>query len=522
LDSIAPDLTFPSQDDLSCSLAGPTGVAQRLAAALDQRRLLVGVVFLAIFAMDLVRPTDIDLWWHLATGALIARTGAVPVADPFSFTALGRPWVLHEWLWELGLYWLVRLGGYRLAVLISAAIITSAFAILYRLLRQLGANEIVSIVLVVWAAVLAEGTMGVRPRELTHLFLAVYLSQLILSFQDEHPDGHEGQPRRLWALPPVMAIWVNVHGPYILGLVVLGAFCVVEGASWRLGRTRLPRHLLVVALATLAATAVNPRGLAMLAYPFSYYLDGDNPSFNTVTEFQSPSFHDPFYLLFAASLVAFMVLGPPRGRIGVVGMLLVVVFAVQALVSYRNVAGYALVATPVLALRLREGFGWARELPALVSTPRRVAINWLILAGVVGLAIWSSHLPLVAQRLQLGEAPSSADLPVAGVGYIDATNRPGPIFNEQKWGGYLIDRWFPRRPVFADGRVDMYGTALIGEYLDVVTARPDWKQVLDHYGVRTILIERDSALSTLLLADGGWDRVFQGPVEDVYVRRDHR
>src|SRR6476661_63756 len=122
---------------------------------LDQRRLVVTVLFLIIFAFDFVSATDIDLWWHLKTGELIAATGSVPVVDPYSYTAAGRSWVAHEWLWELGLFRLDQIGGYRLAVVASALIVTLTFALLYRLLRRLGVNELVSTALVLWVAVLA-------------------------------------------------------------------------------------------------------------------------------------------------------------------------------------------------------------------------------------------------------------------------------------------------------------------------------------------------------------------------------
>ena len=91
---------------------------------MSHRTLLVLVVFLSIFTYDLARPTDIDFWWHLRTGQLIAETGAVPRVDSFSFTAAGRPWVAHEWLWELGVFHLYRLGGFRAAVLLSGLIVT--------------------------------------------------------------------------------------------------------------------------------------------------------------------------------------------------------------------------------------------------------------------------------------------------------------------------------------------------------------------------------------------------------------
>src|SRR5262245_19532428 len=157
--------------------AGPMWHRRR-GGSMSHRTLLVVVVFVSIFTYDLFRPTDIDFWWHLRTGQLIAESGAVPRTDPFSFTAAGRPWVAHEWLWELGAFHLYRLGGYRAAVLLSAIIVTLAYVILYRLLRHLGANEIAAAGLVLWAAFLGLPNLGARPREFTFLFFAFFLDLL--------------------------------------------------------------------------------------------------------------------------------------------------------------------------------------------------------------------------------------------------------------------------------------------------------------------------------------------------------
>ena len=59
---------------------------------MTHRRLLIVVVFLVIFSFDLAHTTGIDFWWHLKTGELIVASGSIPRADPFSHTALGRPW----------------------------------------------------------------------------------------------------------------------------------------------------------------------------------------------------------------------------------------------------------------------------------------------------------------------------------------------------------------------------------------------------------------------------------------------
>ena len=482
---------------------------------LNQRRLLVWIIVLVIFAIDFVRPTDIDLWWHLKTGELIAQTGTVPLVDPFSYTALGRPWVAHEWLWELGLFTVNRLGGYRLAVVASGLIVTLTYVLLYRLLRQLGVNELVSTSVVVWAVALAVPSIGVRPRELSFLFLAFYLSQLWIY--------RLGTVGNLWSLPIVMAVWVNVHGLFIFGLALLVLFGVGDVLSWLFTRGKPPRHLALVGVATFAVTALNPQGPKMLLYPVGYFLGSDNPSFNTVSEFQSPSFHDPFYLVFAVGLLLLMVLGVSRNRLVDGNTLPVLVFALLALVSERNAPNFALIAAPVLATNLRDRFVWARDLRPLRTSGPKVALNWVLLVGLLGIGAWYSRSANGAQRVQLGLTPLTAGLPVEGARYIEQQQLSGPVFNNQGWGGYLIYKWYPdpARRVFIDGRVDMYGKTIVDDYLDVAGIRPGWRKPLDTYGVQTVLTEKDSPLSTLLLADGGWERVFHGDVEDVFARRPH-
>src|SRR4051794_15410178 len=100
------------------------------------RQLMVVTLFLVIFSFGLARETDIDFWWHFRTGELIARTSEIPRTDPFSFTVQGRPWVVHEWLWELTAYHLCQHGGYVVAVVLSATLITLTYWILYSLLRR--------------------------------------------------------------------------------------------------------------------------------------------------------------------------------------------------------------------------------------------------------------------------------------------------------------------------------------------------------------------------------------------------
>ena len=473
------------------------------------RRLLVLFVFLEIFLFGVSRETDIDFWWHLRTGEMIAQTGAVPRVDPFSFTAAGRPWVVHEWLWELLAYALYSRGGYRLLALLSATVVTVTYGIVYRLLRRLGANELVSAVLTLWAAALALPDMGVRPREWTQLFFAVYLSQLLLY--------RVGCVRSLWMLPLIMVIWVNLHGAFVLGLALFGIVAIGETWQGVRGGGGVPRQLWATFAATAAATAVNPRGPLMLLYPFGYYFHGDNPSFQLVSEFQSPNFHDPLVALFLGGIVLLMLVGTwTQGR--VIDAMLATVFLVLALMSARQVSVWALVCAPLLAQRLSTRFAWARSVRQVPVSTRRRVLDGAILGVLLIAAMGFVSRPPMSDKLQAGPEPRAAALPVAGAQFVVDHDLPGPVFNDQAWGGYLIYRWYPSRRVFIDGRIDMYGPDIVRDYVTVAAAKPGWRDVLERYAVRTVLVGHDSALSVLLGTDPQWRRVFQGEVEDLFVQ----
>ena len=98
------------------------GLLRRFTSALVLRCLL----FVSIFSLAALPPLDPDLWWHLANGRLIASTASIPHVDLYSFSAAGQPWVMHEWLADLGMYGLYQLGGLPLLVAVSALLVTGA------------------------------------------------------------------------------------------------------------------------------------------------------------------------------------------------------------------------------------------------------------------------------------------------------------------------------------------------------------------------------------------------------------
>src|SRR5579862_4167791 len=98
------------------------------------RHLTVGLLFGAIAVFACLMPAQGDTYWHLRAGQEIWRTLHVPLDEHYSYTADGRFWPDHEWLWQALSYGLYRVGGMRLLVVGGAAFVMGAVAILYRLM----------------------------------------------------------------------------------------------------------------------------------------------------------------------------------------------------------------------------------------------------------------------------------------------------------------------------------------------------------------------------------------------------
>jgi hypothetical protein len=96
---------------------------------LTTRQLFFILLFIGLFLMTLRPVIDPDFWWHLRTGQLIAQSHAIPHTDTYSFTNIGKPWIAQEWLSELFMYGLYRLGSYGLLIFVFSLTITAAFFI---------------------------------------------------------------------------------------------------------------------------------------------------------------------------------------------------------------------------------------------------------------------------------------------------------------------------------------------------------------------------------------------------------
>ncbi|MCA9920484.1 MAG: hypothetical protein KC445_21160, partial [Anaerolineales bacterium] len=173
---------------------------------LTTHRLLVIIVFVAIFTMAVRVPADTDTWWHLSSGQYIVENLTIPTTDPFSYTKFGQPWIDHGWLAQIFWYGLYSLGGWALVALALATLVTTAFWFVW---KQIEANVFIAALSMVLGAIVSSVVWAARPQMVTFLLVA------ITAYLLDRYKRHNG--RLLPWLPLIMILWVNIHGGYAIG-----------------------------------------------------------------------------------------------------------------------------------------------------------------------------------------------------------------------------------------------------------------------------------------------------------------
>lgn len=488
-------------------------VRARLAAALrefDTARLLLLLACIVLFTLSLYSSTDPDYWWHLRTGRLIIQERSVPTVDPFSYTAEGKRWVAHEWLGEVLIYGVQQAGGYAANLVLFTALAMASLLIAYRIALSFGVSRWVATGLFFWAGVISTPYWNVRPQVLSWLLLAVFLAVLV---------EHRGGRNRLWLLPPLMALWANLHLGYAFGLGVVGLYALAVLAERSIWKTGADVKWPLLALAgCVAATALTPNPLEVLVYPLDYVRPG-NFGVSFIAEWQSPNFHDRGHWALGLGILMFAAIGVFGRRRDLFLPGLALSFTWLALHAARNQPLFAVVFLVVTAAVMAERWQWAS---AAFSSGRSARERpWrnaaLGLAAIV-LAVAYVDGSSGNQLHRNAEAEGGIYYPKAGAEFIRTNYPEARIFNVYHWGGYLIYELYPRK-VFIDGRSDFYGDAILQSYNDVAMLRPNWQQVLDSYGVDLVLIQKDAPLSQgLAAAPDTWRLVFTGVREVIYVR----
>lgn len=482
---------------------------------------LADMLFLSIFlflclSMGQGLLSDGDTGYHIRAGEWILRNVSIPRFDIFSFHTPPIPWTAHEWLSEVVMALIHRWSGLTGIVVFFTFLLASTFYLLFLKIRDSGGNILIALFIVLLATAASQVHWLARP----HVF-SLLLFFLWHSILDEYRNG---TCNHLSMLPPMMLLWVNLHGGYLSGFLLLGIYIFgetpaifSEKGEIREAARRRGKVLAIVSLACLALACINPYGWRILFFPFK--LVSNKLIMDNVTEFLPPNFHElsPFKYLILL-LVALLALS--REKLRFTDILLLLVFLNMALYSVRYVPLFAIIASPILVRCANLLLGglrgrWAAQ---IAKKGRNIAaidgssggLHWPIAAGVV--VAWYAVTGAVHYEFD----PKTK--PVAAVRFLEKETLPGNMFCNDEFGDYVIYAAWPRYKVFFDGRSDMYGTERLKEYIKVTNFEEDWEKVLEKYRINWILFNTDSRFSRFLLERKDWSLIYRDTVASIFIR----
>lgn len=439
--------------------------------------------------------SDSDTFWQIAVGQWILDHHAVPRVDIYSFTKAGEPWISSSWLAQVLYAASYNLAGWTGPVVLAAGCIAATFALLtYILGRRVPAACAVAVAIA--ALMLSKGHFLARPHVLVLPVMLAWAYGLMSA-------SERGQAPSPWLLP-LIALWANLHGGFIFGLVLVGAFAL--DALWNVDRAQRRAVALrwtLFGIGALLACCATPYGwgsilaarkildLGELLHLIYEWMPAD---FSKLSAFELA-----ILALVAGALHGGVRLTPPRIALAL-GLLH------MALSHVRNVEIFALLLPVVVLAPVATHFALRPAWPdrAAIPAPVMVAIM-LLLGGWTWLL--AANAPIAVPASQ---APAAA---------VEALKAHGAkrVLNDLPFGGYLIWRQIP---VFVDGRAELYGEAFDMAFYRAMQLKDvnELLRMLDSWNIDAVLLTPHTPAVGLLDHIGGWRRAHSDGNAVLHVR----
>lgn len=461
---------------------------------------------------------DFDTWWHLAAGRWIATHHAIPSTDTLSHTVRDHAWINLQWGFDLILYGLHSLIG-PAGLTIAGAVVFAVTAVMLMRIITVNLSLPLASLVVLLALLTAQERVTLRPELASFLLLAAVL--LVL----EH--GRRRDERAWMLLVPLMMVWANIHS-----LFVIGAFAIICAMVGQM--TLPPRRLLLWGGLALASVVINPFGVKGVLFPLTLLsrIDGSNAVFQTVGEFASPfdatsvgvSVTAYKVMLVVGSVGILGALATDFKRLNWGGLLFVVGLAALSSSARRNIALFAIGATPFIGQCLGAVVNARPRLKLWVNAGSGLVAGAVSLTAVAvgGTVVSGAFYRYDNSPQEFGAAVIEGAFPERAAAFAKAAQLPGKLYNDMASGGYLTWSDPIGDGVFIDGRLEVYDTAFITDFVTAQTTPARWQANADRFGVQTAIVfhrfEPDRVLIGRLAQDKTWSLVYIDEVAAIFVR----
>ena len=495
---------------------------------------IADLIFVALLATLVFTPLSVKLLgdagigWHIRTGQLILANHAVPRVDPFSSSMAGKPWFAWEWLYDVAAGELDARLGLNGVVWLTAVVIAVVFAWLFQMMLRRGVNLAVALVLVLLALAASMIHFLARPHVMSWLFTLIWF--WVLDSSEEDLLGTRSR-RRLWVLPLLMLVWVNIHGGFLVGFVLLAIFWLDAIWTWlaakdgrmedvlrKIAARKRALNLLWIGLVSLALSLVNPYGWRLYAHIYSYL--SSRFLMDHIEEFQSPNFHgvaQRCFVVLVLITVAALALRDYRRNVRLSGVLTILFAVYVGLYASRNIP----VSSLLLVVTVAPLILWKKSATGFLQRMQQIELRqrghmWPVLGIIITFAI-AANSGRVGSNILMNAHFDPRRMPVGAVDFISENHLAGPVLSPDFWGGYLIYRLYPNQRAVVDDRHDFYGEEFLKSYLKTIRAEADWRGFIQEYQPSCVLLPRNSPLASVLVESHDWKSIYGDDVAIAFV-----
>lgn len=474
---------------------------------------LAGIVFIVSFVAYMAAGYPLfgnpDTPWHLAAGDLIRASG-LPDTDPWSYTANGAPWYNLSWAWDVLLSVIVQHGGlfglYAYTAAFAAAILAALACTLKR--RETIADFYILLTLLLTGYVL-----------LSYFYPQPWLATLLLTVIFHHllhlsRDASGWRP--LCWLPPLMALWVNMHGGFAVGLSLI-AFYAVE--AQQTGRRAWLKRLGLCFAACGLACLINPYGIHIITGFLRTMHSAITPYLNDWRPVMIGT-----DINMTIMLLLFACIGNLRdARVPLADRMLAVAWLIYAVHTRRNFIVFAVVAAPYFSYSLQEFSRYAQGVRHAVAeipdTPRRRLALSALAAALAALLFLTPFGGWLVPPERLSDDPYNLRAAIAAV---EARAPKTRFINDYDIGGHLVYIGGGRWPVFVDGRAGTaYPERVLEDAMAFAMLAPGYARIFDAEHADGIIVRNNHSFAVLMRSAkvSGWEKIYANDSVSVFLRR---
>ncbi|MBU0753737.1 MAG: hypothetical protein KJ645_01265, partial [Planctomycetes bacterium] len=521
-------------------------------------RTLLVLTFLVIALFGLFPVCNLDIGLHLKTGEYIVQNLSVPKTNLFSCANQDFRMVDDKWLFQVIAYLIHLAFGFHGLVIFRILLLLGCFTLMasvgFRKDRALS-----TLIPMAAALILCSRRLYMRPDLVSIFFLCLY-AFLFMRTRRRDRDAP------LYFVPLIHILWANIHGYFIVGLILIGIFWAWEWLVWILSGLRKSgdpeirrkscgriKTYGIVLLLSIAASFINPNFHLGAYFPIQTLLElrgSHSILLDSITEFSTPWDYFPFknnailiypwFIAFSAVVILFHFLvrvftrkeseNPCFANIEGPAFLMFLTLLLMSFSMERNIPQFALISIPMLSIALNGLSKFSnRSIPGfnrwMVPSCRCLFVVFLLVLSadlMSGRYYFRERSPKT-----FGSGISKRAYPEKALSFVRDNRISGNAFTSFDTGSYFVYGCFPENLPLIDGNTFGYSIDFFKKYKDVMVGEAPFSELTKPYGLRFFFLRfmiSQEKVVIALLKDPQWKLVYFDGItciflEDISINR---